>query len=191
MKTSVCILGGCVFVCVWAWQRKRVSQNVGLASTRQSTHTPVCQSNTMSHREVTEVTEAIKPLCPTALLYKLYDLTVLFYYILDYWWTLITFSCSILLYYYCIFAYCTPGMEKVAQWAGVMDHETGQEEKTQVGKSFIPAVAFAVILLLTPKMRIVWHPLSLSDSTDYIMYFLLLSQYQNSKKSLVKKVLQV
>lgn len=82
-------------------------------------------------------------------------------------------------------------MEKVAQWAGVMDHETEQEEKTQVGKSFIPAVAFAVILLLTPKMRIVWHPLSLSDSTDYIMYFLLLSQYQNSKKSLVKKVLQV
>lgn len=53
-------------------------------------------------------------------------------------------------------------MEKVAQWAGVMDHETGQEEKTQVGKSFIPAVAFAVILLLTPKMIIVWHPLFVS-----------------------------
>lgn len=162
---SLCV---CVFwgvVCVWAWQRKRVSENVGLASTRQSTHTPVCRSNTMSHHEVTE---AIKPLCPTALLYKLYGMTVLFYYILDYW----TFSCSILLYYYCIFAYYTPGMENVAQWAGVMDHETGQEEKTQVGKSFIPAVAFAVILLLTPKMIIVWHPpFSLCQHRLYNVFF--------------------
>lgn len=80
-------------------------------------------------------------------------------------------------------------MEKVAQWAGVMDHETGQEEKTQVGKSFIPAVAFAVILLLTPKMIIVSHPLSLSASTDYIMYFSVVITISKFQKVLSEKMI--